>query len=37
LLDVLQPLAHAPIECDDILVREGVVERQHRPGVHDLL
>jgi hypothetical protein len=37
LLDVFEPLAHAAVESDHVLVLEGVVERQHRPRVHDLL
>jgi hypothetical protein len=36
-IDVLQPLAHAPIECDDVFILEPIVERQHRPRVDDFL
>ena len=32
----VETFADAPVEVDDVLVAEGVVERQHRHGVHDL-
>ena len=34
-LDV-EPFARAAVEIDDVLLGEGVVEREHRHGVHDL-